>query len=47
MTTDFLEDDLVELNTTEGELDAEYRVSPKFSFSAGVSYDETEYYHNY
>ena len=35
--------DLVELNTTSGELDAEYRVSPKFSFSAGVRYDETEY----
>ena len=35
--------DLVELNTTTGELDAEYRVSPKFSFSAGVRYDETEY----
>ena len=38
-----LEDDLVELNTTSGELDAEYQVSPKFSFSAGVRYDETEY----
>ena len=38
-----LEDDLVELNTTTGELDAEYRVSPKFSFSAGVRYNETEY----
>ena len=38
-----LEDDLVELNTTTAELDAEYRVSPKFSFSAGVRYDETEY----
>jgi hypothetical protein len=38
-----LEDDLVELNTTSGELDAEYRVSPKFSFSAGIRYDETEY----
>ena len=35
--------DLVELNTTVGELDAEYRVSPKFSFSAGVRYNETEY----
>ena len=35
--------DLVELNTTSAELDAEYRVSPKFSFSAGVRYDETEY----
>jgi hypothetical protein len=30
--------DLVELNTTAGDLDAEYRVSPKFSFSAGVRY---------
>ena len=38
-----LEADLVELNTTTAELDAEYRVSPKFSFSAGVRYDETEY----
>ena len=38
-----LEDDLVELNTIAGEFDAEYRVSPKFSFSAGVRYDETEY----
>ena len=35
--------DLVELDKTAGELDAEYRVSPKFSFSAGVRYDETEY----
>ena len=35
--------DLVELNTTSAELDAEYQVSPKFSFSAGVRYDETEY----
>ena len=35
--------DLVELNTTSAELDAEYRVSPKFSFSAEVRYDETEY----
>ena len=35
--------DLVELDTTAGELDAEYRVSPKFSFSVGVRYDETEY----
>ena len=38
-----LEDDLVELNTTAGQFDAEYQVSPKFSFSAGVRYDETEY----
>ena len=38
-----LEDDLVELNRAVGELDAEYRVSPKFSFGAGVRYDETEY----
>ena len=35
--------DLVELNTIAGDLDAEYRVSPKFSFSAGVRYNETEY----
>ena len=35
--------DMVELNTTDGELDAEYKVSPKFSFSAGVHYNETEY----
>jgi hypothetical protein len=35
--------DLVELDTSAGELDAEYRVSQKFSFSAGVRYDETEY----
>ena len=35
--------DLVEFNTTAGELDAEYRVSPKFSFSAGVLYDEIDY----
>ena len=35
--------DLVELNTTSAELDAEYQVSPKFSFSAGILYDETEY----
>ena len=38
-----VENDLVELNKTAGELNAEYRVSPKFSFSAGVRYDETEY----
>ena len=36
-------DDQVELNTTAGSLDAEYRVSPKFSFSAGVRHNETEY----
>ena len=35
--------DLVELDETAAELDVEYRVSPKFSFSAGVRYDETEY----
>ena len=35
--------DLVELDETAAELDLEYRVSPKFSFSAGVRYDETEY----
>ena len=38
-----VEDDLVEVNRTAGDLDAEYRVSPKFSFSAGVRYKETEY----
>ncbi|MEE2987957.1 MAG: outer membrane beta-barrel protein [Verrucomicrobiota bacterium] len=38
-----VQDDLVELNTTSSELDAEYQFSPKFSFSAGVRYDETEY----
>lgn len=38
-----VQNDLVELNRTVGDLDAEYRVSPKFSFSAGVRYDETEY----
>ena len=36
-------DDLVELNTTSVDFDAEYRVSPKFSFSAGYNYSETEY----
>ena len=36
-------DDLVELNTTSVDFDAEYRVSPKFSFSAGYKYSETEY----
>ncbi|MFL2832567.1 MAG: outer membrane beta-barrel protein [Coraliomargaritaceae bacterium] len=38
-----VQNDLVELNTIAGDLDAEYRVSPKFSFSAGVRYNETEY----
>ena len=41
--TNNVQNDLVELNTTTGDLEAEYRVSPKFSFSAGVRYDETEY----
>ncbi|MDA9592046.1 outer membrane beta-barrel protein [bacterium] len=41
--TNNVENDLVELNTIAGDLDAEYRVSPKFSFSAGVRYNETEY----
>jgi predicted porin len=36
-------DDLVELNTTNVDLDAEYQLSPKFSFSAGYIYSETEY----
>ena len=39
--TNNVTNDLVELDTTSGELDAEYRVSPKFSFSAGVRYNET------
>jgi polysaccharide biosynthesis protein VpsM len=38
-----ISDDLVELNTTSVDFDAEYRVSPKFSFSAGYKYSETEY----
>ena len=38
-----VQNDLVELNTIAGNLGAEYRVSPKFSFSAGVRYNETEY----
>jgi len=38
-----VQNDLVELNTIAGDLDAEYRVSPKFSFSGGVRYNETEY----
>jgi hypothetical protein len=41
--TNNVQNDLVELNTIAGDLDAEYRVSPKFSFSAGVRYNETEY----
>ena len=41
--TNNVQNDLVELNTTAGDLDAEYRVSPKFSFGAGVRYNETEY----
>ena len=36
-------DDLVEFNTSAAELDAEYRVSPRFSLSAGVLYDEIDY----
>jgi hypothetical protein len=38
-----VENDLVEFNTTAGDIDAEYRVSQKLSFSAGVRYNETEY----
>ncbi len=38
-----ISDDLVELKTTSVDFDAEYRVSPKFSFSAGYKYSETEY----
>jgi len=38
-----VQNDLVELNTIAGNLGAEYRVSPKFSFGAGVRYNETEY----
>jgi hypothetical protein len=41
--TNNVQNDLVELNTIAGDLDAEYRVSPKFSFSAGIRYNETEY----
>ena len=41
--TNNVQNDLVELNTIAGDLDAEYRVSPKFSFSAGVDYNGTEY----
>jgi hypothetical protein len=37
------ESDLVELTTTASDLDVEYRLSPKFSFSAGIQYSETEY----
>jgi hypothetical protein len=35
--------DLVEYDTTAGNLDVEYRVSPKFSFGAGFRYDDREY----
>lgn len=35
--------DLVEYDLTNADLDAEYQFSPKFSFSAGVVYDETEF----
>jgi len=38
-----VQNDLVELNTIAGNLGAEYRVSPKLSFSAAVRYNETEY----
>lgn len=35
--------DLVEYDTTAAYLDAEYRVSPKFSFGAGLRYEDKEY----
>lgn len=35
--------DLIESETVGANLDAEYRVSPKFSFGAGVRYTEVEY----
>jgi hypothetical protein len=35
--------DLVEYDTTAGDLDVEYRVSPKFSFGAGFRYEDKEY----
>lgn len=35
--------DLIEFDTTVAKLDAEYRVSPKFSFGSGVRYSEREY----
>jgi len=35
--------DLVEYDTTAGNLDVEYRVSPKFSFGAGFRYEDKEY----
>ena len=35
--------DLVEYDTSAGNLDAEYRVSPKFSFGAGFRYQDKEY----
>ena len=41
--TNNVTNDLVEFDKTSGELDAEYRVSPKFSFSAGIRYNETDY----
>jgi predicted porin len=36
-------DDLIESDKTGGRLNGEYRFSPKFSFGAGIHYDETEY----
>lgn len=35
--------DLMETDTVSANLNAEYRVSPKFSFGAGVQYSEREY----
>ena len=35
--------DLVEFDDTNADLDAEYQFSPKFSFSAGVVYNEREF----
>ncbi|MDQ8193054.1 outer membrane beta-barrel protein [Coraliomargarita sp. SDUM461004] len=36
-------DDLIEFDTVKADLNAEYRVSPKFSFGSGFRYSETEY----
>jgi len=35
--------DLVESDVTGGRIDSEYRFSPKFSFGAGFTYNDTEY----
>ena len=38
-----INNDLVEYDTTAGNLNVEYRVSPKFSFGAGFRYEDKEY----